>query len=352
MSRPLRVAVASDSVGPLDSQAAGVAIARGWADHAQVAVVPIADAGPPLGGALAGLLGGELAVEGGNWWLAAGDTLAVGTTNPDGAQPPGWDPAASSAALGGWLDDCLSRVPTPRRLILDLTAVTALDGGAGLLGALGATAAGDLAGGLAALPGVERLSLGPVRARLAGTEVIGVVPPAETGLGLLGLRGAVASRGYEARLDAADLLAAESTMTGWLGRLGMADAPGLGASGGAAAAVGALGGRVVRGAALCAELAGLEATVALADVVITGCTSFHIGNWGGEVVRYVADLAVAAERACLVFAVESSVSRREMRTFGVEAAHATGVGPLPEALTTAAVRVARSWTALSEPRVH
>lgn len=352
MTRTLRVAIASDAIGALDSHAAGVAMARGWADHAQVAVVPIADAGPALGGALAGLLDGELAVTDEGWWLAAGDTLAVGTVPTGPAGSSAWDTAAGSGGIGAWLDTCLSRVPTPRRLIIDLTGTAALDGGAGLLGALGATAAGDLAGGLAALPGVDRLSLGPVLARLAGTEVVGVVRPDETGLGLLGLQGAVARRGFDARLDPAELLAAESTMTGWLGRLGLADVPGAGASGGAAAAVVALGGRVVRGAALCAELARLGTTVALADVVITGCTSFHIGNWGGELVRYVADLAVAAERACLVFAVESTVSRREMRTFGVEAAHAVGIGPLPEALTAASARVASSWTALSEPRVH
>jgi glycerate kinase len=140
-------------------------------------------------------------------------------------------------------------------------------------------------------------------------------------------------------------------MTHWLAALGVADAPGTGAAGGAAAAVRALDGRVLRGAALCAELAGLERTLRLADVVITGCTSFHVGNRGGRVVRYVADLAVAAERPCLVVAVESTLSRREMRSFGVEAAYATGIGPLPEALTATSVRLARSWTALSEPRV-
>ena len=190
-----------------------------------------------------------------------------------------------------------------------------------------------------------------MRDRLSGTEVVAVVPSDQTGLGLLGLRGAVAERGFAARLDPADLLAAEAAMTHWLGCLGLPDAPGAGAAGGVAAAVLALGGRVLRGAALCAELAGLERTIDLADVVITGCTSFHIGNWGGELVRYVADLAVTAERPCLAFAVESTVSRGEMRTFGVEAAHATGIGPLPEVLTATAVRVAGSWTALSEPRI-
>ena len=349
MSRRVRVVVASDAVGELDSHAAGVAIAQGWADLADVAVVPVAYAGPPLGAALARLLGGQLQGEEAGGSMVAEGTLAGGISGSESG--PGWDAAATSTGLGRWLASCLDSAAPLRRLVVDLTATTALDGGAGLLAALGATASGGLTGGLAGLAQVGELSLGEVGERLRGVEVIGVVPGDETGLGLLGLQGAVARRGYDARLDPAELLAAEAAMTHWLGRLGVADGPGCGAAGGAAAAVRALGGRVLRGAALCSELAGLERTMALADAVATGCTSFHIGNWGGEVVRYVADLAVAAERPCLLFAVESSVSRREMRTFGVEAAYATGVGPLPEVLTAAASRVAGSWTALSEPRI-
>jgi len=49
-----------------------------------------------------------------------------------------------------------------------------------------------------------------------------------------------------------------------------------------------------------------------------------------------------------VFAGESSLSRREMRTFGVEAAYEAGVDALPEALTATAARVAWGWTALSD----
>lgn len=349
MSRPLRVVVASDTVGPLDSWQAGVAIAHGWAGSAQVAVVPLADAGPALGAALATLLDGDLILEPEGWLLRAGDTLAVGPAtvavplNED--HPAGWDPTASSAGFGAWLDRCLGTGPAPARLIVDLTAVTALDGGAGLLGALGATASGDLTAGLAGLAGIGELSLDPVRSRLAGTEVIGVIAAEETDLGLLGLQGAVSRRGFAVRLDPAELLTAEAAMGEWLARLGVADQPGTGASGGAPAAVRTLGGRVLRGTRLCAELAGLERTVRQADAILTGCSSFHIGNRGGPVVRFVADLAVEVERPCLVLAQESSLSRREMRTFGVEAAHVCDPGPLPAALTAAAVRVAQGWTA-------
>lgn len=341
---PLRVVVASDAVGPLDTWQAGVAIARGWAEHGQVAVVPLADAGPPLAGALAALLGGQVQVGEPGWWLRAGDTLAIGP-NAAPVADPGWDPAATTTGFGRWVDECLGTGPAPARLILDLTAVTALDGGAGLLAALGATASGELTAGLAGLAEVGEVELAGLRQRLAGTEVIGVIPAEQTDLVLLGLPGAVSRRGYGVRLDPAELLAAEAAMSGWLGSLAVTDRPGVGAAGGAAAAVWALGGRVLRGAGLCAELAGLAGTVHRADVVVTGCTSFDIGNRGGQLVRFVAETADAAERPCLVFAPAVSLSRREMRTFGVEAAYECGPGELPDALTAAAVRVAQGWTA-------
>jgi glycerate kinase len=357
MSRPLRVVVASDAIGPLDSEQAGVAIARGWSGEARVAVVPLAESGPPLARALAALLGGEPVVTDEGWWLRAGDTLAVGAEIP-GTPGAGsaWDASASSVEFGRWVANCLEPGPAPGRLILDLTGLTALDGGAGLLAALGAAATGDLTAGLAGLRAAGDLALclpaSPGRgSQPISTEVIGVIAQDETDLQLLGLRGAVSRRGFAVRLDPAELLAAESTMAGWLAALGVADGPGTGAAGGAAAAVRALGGRVLRGTELCAGLAGLARTLSQADAVITGCTEFHIGNRGGQVVRFVADLAVGAQRPCLVFAGESSLSRREMRTFGVEAAHTFGPGPLPEALTAAAVRVAQGWTAAAERRV-
>ena len=112
MSRQLRVVVACDAIGDLDSWAAGVAIAQGWADHAAVAVVPVADAGQPLGGALARLLGGDLVIDGEHWSVAGGDTLAVGTLAP--ASPDGWDPAASSAGPATGRTDDRSRGSKPR----------------------------------------------------------------------------------------------------------------------------------------------------------------------------------------------------------------------------------------------
>ncbi len=300
----LRVAVASDAVGDLDPLRASVALARGWADHAQVAVAPLADGGPALGAALAALLDGDLDQTGENWTMSAGDTVALGS--------------AGDLRTGARLAALLGKGPV-RRVILDLTGCASPD---------------DL-----------RDDLDSCRDGLAGVELVAVAPTGEVDQKLLGLQGAVVRKGYEEGRDTATILAEETAMAQWLAGLGVRDAAGAGAVGGAGAVVLALGGRIVGGTQLCAEVAGLAGTVAAADLVVTGCTSFDVGTRGGSAVGFVAGLAEGAERPCLVFAVESTVSRREMRTFGVEAAYPVGPGSLAESLTAAARRVAEGWQA-------
>lgn len=310
----LRVVVASDAIGDLDSRAAGVALASGWvaAGEVMVAVVPLAEGGEPLAEALSGLVDGQVQRSDGRWRVDTADTLAVGL-HPGGG---------SGEEVGAWLGAVLSSRPSPPgRIIIDLTAITAGQGGRGLLAALSAH-----------------------RRLLAGADLIGVVRADERDLPLLGLRGAVARRGYEAKLDPAEVLRAEGSMGEWLAHVGQPDLPGAGAAGGGGAAVLALGGRLAGGVDLCAEIAGLASTVGAAEVVVTGCTDFHVGNRGGPIVGFVAGLAESSQRPCLVFAVESSLSRREMRTFGVEAAYAISA-PFadPPGVSAAARRVARGW---------
>lgn len=318
----LRVVVASDAIDQLDSQAAGVALARGWvaaaaavgAEPPMVAVVPLAQAGLPLAGALAARFDGQVLEAGRCWRVESADVLAVGVEQAEGEK--------STAELGEWLAAALAACPAPPgQIVVDLTGLAARDGGEGFLAALGAS-----------------------RSLLAGVDLIGVVASDERDLPLLGLRGAVARRGFEARLDPAEVLRAEAAMGDWLTQLGQPDVPGAGAAGGSAAVVLALGGRLAGGAELCAELADLGGTMAVADVVVTGCTAFHVGNRGGTTVRFVAALAESHQRPCLVFAVESSLSRREMRTFGVEAAYSLGGSTVvADEVTAAVVRVATGW---------
>lgn len=348
----LRVVVISDSVGDLDSWDAGVALARGWASGSQVAVVPMATGGPALGAALGRLVGGELDDRGDRWLVQAGGTLAVGVQQ---ANAGSWAEGSTSAQLGRWLAECLADVPRPlTRVVVDLTGLTSHDAGAGLLGALGAVSDTELEAGLAGLAGLRRIDLTAVRGTLAGVDLVGVTRPDESASVLLGLQGSIAARGFEARVDPARLLAAEAAAARLASALGggLGDAPGGGASGGAGLAILGLGGRVVTGADLCAELAHLHATVEAADVLVVGCDSFDVGTRGGPVVARAAAWAEEFQRPCLVFALTCGISRREMRTLGVEAAYdvAAGVGVDPgAALTASATRIATGWLSASGP---
>ena len=344
--RPLRVAVLSDSVAGLDPAEAGTAIARGWSGAGQVAVIPMASGGIALAQALAHLLRGTVLTDGDRWAVHAPATLAVGVAQPTGGP---WAPRGSTAGLGDWLAACLdAATETPGTVIADLTGVTAHDAGAGLLAGLGALADGDLRGGLAELGVVTRVDLSPARRRLGEVQLMAVAEPGEDAALLLGLRGTLAERAFAAGLDPAELIAADAQVSRWSTVLpgDPGQRPGSGVGGGAGLAVLSLGGRLVDGPTLCAEMAGLEATLAAADLVVTACDSFDIGSRGGAVVRRVAEWAERAQRPCLVFARTCSVSRREMRTFGVEAAYQVGLemGAEPgPALTAAARRIATGW---------
>lgn len=297
----MRVLVATDGIGGLDSLAAGQALAAGWAEAGhQVAVVPLAAGGPSLERAVAALAGGRPGPAG--FWVA------------------------SAAGLAGRFAD----LPAAGRIVVDLTTDPAPGAGP--------TDAGEAL--LAALPGSPVSRHEP----LAGLDLVGVVRRDETARTLLGLRGAVAEKAFADGLETAARLAAEATAAAWLARHGLTDQPGAGAAGGAGAVILALGGRLSGGTVLCAELAGLHRTLAAADLVVTGCTDFHIGNRGGEVVGFVADAAESLLVPCVVFAEVSEVGRREMRTFGVEAAHTVDPGPPQEALRATAVRIARGWS--------
>lgn len=352
----LRVVVISDSVGGLDSWQAGVALARGWAGGCQVAVVPMATGGPALGAALGRLVGGEREDHGDRWLVHAGGTLAVGVRQ---ATEGPWAEGSSSAPLGRWLAECLAECLADgpgglTRVVVDLTGLTSHDAGAGFLGALGAGADTELEAGLAGLAGLSRIDLTAVQEALDGVDLVGVTGPEESSSVLLGLQGAIAARGFEARIDPARLLAAEAAAARLAAALGegLADVPGAGASGGAGLAVLGLGGRVVTGADLCAELAHLHVTVEAADVLVVGCDSFDVGTRGGAVVARAAAWAEEFQRPCLVFAPACGISRREMRTLGVEAAYhvADGVGADPgAALTASATRIAAGWLSAFGP---
>lgn len=340
----MRVVVCTDRIGALASVDAGAAVARAFVaarPGTQVAVVPMGAGGADLAGALAAL--GDPSPVVGAPDASAAPGGHAGHRHP-GEPAPTLDLDASSLRLGEELARALA--DRPARVVVDLTGLSTHDGGAGILHALGAVADVPLDAGVAGLTGLTRLDLEPARAAVGACELVVVVDPAEQGDLLLGLRGLTARRGHAAGADPAVMLATDAVLGALAGALGVPDAPGVGAAGGAALALIALGGWTTSGPALCAQVAGLERTAGFADVVVTGADHVDFAHRGGHVVPQVAAVAEQVMRPCVVVARRVDISGRELRTFGVEVAYPVGGPPDlgSEELTRLAEGVATSWT--------
>lgn len=340
----MRVVVCTDRIGALASVDAGAALGRAFVaarDDTQVAVVPLAAGGADLAPALAAL--GDPAVV-----VRDPDADHHGHRHHDHVhgdeEPTGVDPASTSLGIGRALATALGS--RPAKVVVDLTGLVTHDGGAGILHALGATADVALDAGAGALGDLTTLDLAPALARVADTELVAVVDPGELQDMLLGLRGLTSRRGRAAGTDPALMLATDAALGRLAGALGIPDAPGMGAAGGAVLAVVALGGSVTSGPALCAAAAGLERTASVADVLVTGTDHLDFASRGGHVVREVAAIGERAMRPVVVVAREVDISGRELRGFGVEVAYAVGGGPELGAseLTDRVAGVASSWT--------
>lgn len=343
--------LAAGPVGELAPRAAAVALARGFADVADVAVIGLAEGGRALGRALVEP-DGEVELLSTGWLARGAGLVAVGADEvPDAAADP---LAGSSSALGRLAGYALSR-DTSGTLVLDLTGASAShDAGAGLLGALGAVADVPLDAGPDALAGLTRLDLASVRGLIAGRELVGVIPPGQDADLLLGLRGITSRRGRAAFVPADRMLAVDAALEGFA-RAAAPDqaaaqnllaAKGAGAAGGLGFAVLALGGRLTSGAALAADSAGLPRALAAADLVVTACDSFDFGSRGGGVVTELARRCEDAETPLVVVASTLGMSGREMRVMGVESAHPIEPASDPEqALTDTGRRLASGWLA-------
>lgn len=340
----MRVLIGTDRIGALASADAGAALGRAFVaarPGVEVAVVPMGSGGADLAAALRALGDGSPVV-------SAPDADRGRGVHHDhahgGEAPTGVDAFSTSLGVGHALADALAR--RPRRVVVDLTGLITHDAGAGLLAALGARADVPLDQGAGALAGLGSLDLTAARALLGATELVAVVDPAELGDMLLGLRGLTSRRGRAAGTDPAVMLATDAALGGLAAALGIPDAPGMGAAGGAVLALTALGAWATGGPALCAQLAGLERTAALADVLVTGADQVDFATRGGHVVPEMAALGERAMRPTVVVAREVEVSGRELRTFGVEVAYPIGGGVDLDAdeLVGRASGVARSWT--------
>ena len=376
----MRVVFATDRIGPLSSSRAGEALATGWQRRRpqdELAVVPVGAAGAGLVEAYADLVGADVDMtpSGDGDDLAVlmnvvgPDATLVGVDGPTDEPVPGVD--TSLGATSTRWGEAIARAaalptsgagdgPNGWTLAVDLGGCVARDAGAGLLASLGAVADVPLDRGAAALTDVSSVDLAPVRALLAVfSELVAVVPADDVDRVLLGMRGITSLHGVALReaglpWDPGELLRADATLQRFTRLIGpeLPDRPGLGACGGAAYALAALGARVVTGPEWLAGWSGLAATMAAADLVVTGSGAYDFVHRGGEAVEAVVRLAGEAMRPVVAVAGLVTISAREMRSRGLEAAYAlreatpgTVVHIDAAELTAMGERLARTWTA-------
>jgi glycerate kinase len=354
-NRSVRILVATDSIGVLSSRQAGEVIASGWSSVAEVSVLSIGDAGDGFATSYADLVGlttSSRIIDGVIVTTGHGpDTGIVQLRGP--SRGPGIPYGQSSRPIGEAIAGVLSK-QAPQRMLVDLAGLWVHDGGAGLLGALGATADRPLDRGVAGLEGLNHIDLTPARAFLGDTQLIGIVPAAQLSEPLLGLRGITSRAGREANVEPVQMLRTDATLEHYarLASPTHARASGSGACGGVGFGVLALGGRLSTGPALALTSPAGQQGLRGADLIVTGCSVFDFASRGGGVVAAMAEAAAVALTPCIVIAGEVLIGSREMRTLGVEAAYAVRESLLDNAqgevsiedLAMTARRVARSWS--------
>jgi glycerate kinase len=356
----MRVLIAPDKyAGTLTASQAAAAIAEGWrrtAPRDELSLAPMADGGPGFLELLHDVLGGDLrevVVRGPHGdpvtaqVLVEGETAYVESAQAAGLHLTGGKGAEQATSYGVGQLLLAAREAGASKVVVGLGGSGTSDGGAGLLAALGATADKPLDAGVAGLEGVSEVRL---------PEPIGleIVIASDVDNPLTGLFGAIKVYGAQKGLT-------EETMPRWDGALQdlaaatsrkIATEKGAGAAGGMGFALLLLGATRRSGFDVVADLLGLPELAAQADLVITGEGSFDPQSAAGKVPAGVARLAEQALRPCIVLAGKVSMSGREMRTLGVDAAYSLvdsvgeerAVGQAYDSLVQVAARVARTWS--------
>ena len=385
----MHVLIAPDCfTGTLTATQAAVAIAEGWrrsAPHDLLTLMPLSDGGP---GFLDVLASARL----------EGTTVLATTTDPLGREVPaalllvesegrrtaylesaqaaglhllGADernPGVTSTYGVGLLLDAALREGA-ERIVVGLGGSGTNDGGAGMLAALGAGSAHDLARGglaLADLPDAALKGLEDVKDRFAAIELLAAT---DVDSPLLGLQGASAvfapqkgaspalAQALEAALGRFTEVvqrthqSSRDLLTGRPRRLDKE--PGAGAAGGLGYGLMLLGGRRVSGVEEVLAAVGFDSVVSAADLVVTGEGRLDWQSLRGKVVAGVARAALEAATPTVVIAGQTMVGRREAMALGLSGTYAVAENPeqVEAAITdpvgtlaARAARVAATWS--------
>jgi glycerate 2-kinase len=194
------------------------------------------------------------------------------------------------------------------RLLLALGGSSSSDGGAGALAALGARVLDELGAavplGNAGLARIATVDWASVASLPAG----GAVLLSDVDNPLLGDRGAVAVFGAQKGVTADRARATESALAHFAGALAQnpggarPEDPGAGAAGGTGVGMLAWGATMSSGARAIAETIGLPASIASADLVITGEGRFDGQSAGGKAPVEVLRLARSSGVPCALVA--------------------------------------------------
>jgi glycerate kinase len=360
----VRVLIAPDKfAGTLTAVEAARAIAEGWARRApddELDLAPMADGGPGFVDVLHEAVGGELSsvtVTGPHHEQVPGAVLTLGERAwVESAQACGLaitrrlDPERATTWGVGELVRCAVDAGATE-IVVGLGGSGTNDGGAGLLGALGASADRPLDAGVAGLDGVTRVDVGPARVALEGVRLTAAT---DVDSPLTGLFGATKTYGpqkgiAEERLPDVDgLLEAFAAATDRRTSL----EKGAGAAGGLGFALLLLGAARRPGLEVVAEAVGLADRARAADLVLTGEGAFDFSSRSGKVPYGVATVAAEALRPCVALAGQVLVGSREMRALGIESAYSLvdlvgeeqAFAEPAASLSRLAERVARTWS--------
>jgi glycerate kinase len=385
----VHVLIAPDCfTGTLTATQAAEAIAEGWrrsAPHDLLTLMPLSDGGP---GFLDVLASARL----------EGTTVLATTTDPLGREVPAAlllvesegrrtaylesaqaaglhllaaderNPGVTSTYGVGLLLDAALREGA-ERIVVGLGGSGTNDGGAGMLAALGAGSAHDLARGglaLADLPDAALKGLEDVKDRFAAIELLAAT---DVDSPLLGLQGASAvfapqkgaspalAQALEAALGRFTEVvqrthqSSRDLLTGRPRRLDKE--PGAGAAGGLGYGLMLLGGRRVSGVEEVLAAVGFDSVVSAADLVVTGEGRLDWQSLRGKVVAGVARAALEAATPTVVIAGQTMVGRREAMALGLSGTYAVAENPeqVEAAITdpvgtlaARAARVAATWS--------
>lgn len=238
---------------------------------------------------------------------------------------------ASSAGVGELIAAALDR--GARRLLVAIGGTATMDGGAGMLAALGARCARDGAGLLAD----QSADLGGLDARLASVEIELL---SDVAAPLTGPDGAAHRFGPQKGATPDQIAALDAAHGRWAQALGLDPAtPGAGAAGGLGAALQALGARTVAGAEAVLDLKRFDAQLAGCDLCLTAEGSVDASTLQGKAVAAVVARCVAAGVPVVVLGGRvDPAAAEELRRRGARAVHALGPAgrPLADALAAAA----------------